>query len=166
MAERRMFAKSVIESDSFLEMPESAKLLYFYLGMYADDDGFISNLKKMLWVTGSSDKDLQLLVDKNYIILFESGIAVIRHWKINNYIRSDRYKETVYQKEKEILEVNSEKEYVLPENMALYKKATPHKTEKKRRKNDMNNFDRRQYDMDKLEDQLLRSEEKTNVEKD
>lgn len=159
MAERRMFAKSVIESDSFLEMPESAKLLYFYLGMYADDDGFISNLKKMLWITGSSDKDLQLLVDKNYIILFETGIAVIRHWKINNYIRSDRYKETDYQNEKAMLEVNNKKEYVLPDNLALYKKTMPKTITKKKRKNDMNNFDRRQYDMEKLEKELTKSKE-------
>ena len=100
MAERRMFAKTIIDSDAFLDMPLSTQALYFHLSMRADDDGFINNPKKVQRMVGGGDDDLKLLVAKRFIIPFESGIVVIKHWKIHNYIRSDRYKETVYQEEK------------------------------------------------------------------
>lgn len=100
MAERRMFAKTIIDSDAFLDMPLSTQALYFHLSMRADDDGFINNPKKIQRMVGGSDDDLKLLIAKRFIIPFESGIVVIKHWKIHNYIRSDRYKETVYKEEK------------------------------------------------------------------
>ena len=100
MAERRMFAKTIIDSDAFLDMPLSAQALYFHLSMRADDDGFINNPKKIQRMVGGGEDDLKLLIVKRFIIPFESGIVVIKHWKIHNYIRSDRYKETVYQEEK------------------------------------------------------------------
>lgn len=100
MAERRMFAKTIIDSDAFLDMPLSTQALYFHLSMRADDDGFINNPKKIQRMVGGSDDDLKLLVAKRFIIPFESGIVVIKHWKIHNYIRTDRYKETVYKDEK------------------------------------------------------------------
>ena len=100
MAERRMFAKSIIDSDSFIDMPTTARLLYFDLSMRADDDGFVNSPKKICRMTGASDKDMQILIDNQYIIPFESGIIVIKHWKIHNYIQKDRYKPTVYQEEK------------------------------------------------------------------
>ena len=100
MAERRMFAKTIIDSDAFLDMPLSSQALYFHLSMRADDDGFINNPKKIQRMVGGSDDDLKLLVAKRFIIPFESGIVVIKHWKIHNYIRNDRYKETVYKEEK------------------------------------------------------------------
>ena len=100
MAERRMFAKTIIDSDAFLDMPLSTQALYFHLSMRADDDGFINNPKKIQRMIGACDDDLKVLIVKRFIIPFESGIVVIKHWKIHNYIRNDRYKETVYQEEK------------------------------------------------------------------
>ena len=97
MAERRMFAKTIIDSDAFLDMPLSAQALYFHLSMRADDDGFINNPKKIQRVIGGSDDDLKLLIAKRFLLPFESGVVVIKHWKIHNFIRTDRYKPTVYQ---------------------------------------------------------------------
>lgn len=113
VAERRMFAKTIIDSDVFLDMPLSTQALYFHLSMRADDDGFINNPKKIQRIIGSSDDDLKLLIAKNFIIPFESGIVVIKHWKIHNYIRNDRYKETVYQEEKALLDTKGNKVYTL-----------------------------------------------------
>ena len=111
MAERRMFAKTIIDSDAFLDMPLSTQSLYFHLSMRADDDGFINNPKKIQRMIGASEDDLKLLIAKNFIIPFESGIVVIKHWKIHNYIRNDRYKETVYQEEKSLLDTKDNKAY-------------------------------------------------------
>ena len=105
MAERRMFAKTIIDSDAFLDMPLSTQALYFHLSMRADDDGFINNPKKIQRMVGCSDDDLKLLCAKNFIIPFESGIVVIKHWRIHNYIRNDRYKPTTYADEKAQLTV-------------------------------------------------------------
>jgi len=113
VAERRMFAKTIIDSDAFLDMPLSTQSLYFHLSMRADDDGFINNPKKIQRMIGCADDDLKLLVAKNFIIPFESGIVVIKHWKIHNYIRNDRYKETVYKEEMALLEVKENKAYTL-----------------------------------------------------
>ena len=99
MAERRMFAKTIIDSDAFLDMPLSAQALYFHLSMRADDDGFINNPKKLQRLIGCADDDMRLLVAKAFIIPFESGVVVIKHWRINNYIRNDRYKPTNYTEE-------------------------------------------------------------------
>jgi Asp-tRNA(Asn)/Glu-tRNA(Gln) amidotransferase C subunit len=113
MAERRMFAKTIIDSDAFLDMPTSARLLYYDLSMRADDDGFLNNPKKIQRMIGCSEDDLKLLIAKNFIIPFESGVVVIKHWKIHNYIRNDRYKETVYKEEKALLETKENKAYTL-----------------------------------------------------
>ncbi|MDN3202197.1 DnaD domain protein [Enterococcus faecalis] len=108
MAERRMFAKTIIDSDAFLDMPLSAQCLYFHLSMRADDDGFINNPKKIQRMIGCGDDDLKLLMAKRFILVFDSGVIVIKHWKIHNYIRNDRYKPTLYQEEKaELVEKNS-----------------------------------------------------------
>ena len=106
-----MFAKTIIDSDSFLDMPASAQALYFHLSMRADDDGFINNPKKIQRMVNSSDDDLRLLVAKRFIIPFDSGIVVIKHWKIHNYIQNDRYRPTIYQEEKAMLDVKENKEY-------------------------------------------------------
>ena len=115
MAERRMFAKTIIDSDAFLDMPLSSQALYFHLSMRADDDGFINNPKKVQRMIGCSDDDLKLLVAKRFIIPFESGIVVIKHWKIHNYIQKDRYKETMYKDEKALLSVKENNAYTLAE---------------------------------------------------
>ena len=118
MAERRMFAKTIIDSDAFLDMPLTTQALYFHLSMRADDDGFINNPKKIMRMVGASDDELRLLIAKNFIIPFESGVCVIKHWRIHNYLRNDRYKPTVYVEEKEQLSIKDNKAYTkkqLPE---------------------------------------------------
>jgi len=100
MAQRRMFALKIIDTDLFLDMPVSSQLLYFQLAMRADDDGFISSPQKIIKMVNCSSDDLKILVAKSFIIPFESGICVIKHWKIHNYIQKDRYQETLYNQEK------------------------------------------------------------------
>lgn len=95
-----MFAKTIIDSDAFIDMPLSAQALYFHLSMRGDDEGFINNPRKIQRMIGASDDDLKLLILKNFIIPFESGIVVIKHWKIHNYIRRDRITPTVYTEER------------------------------------------------------------------
>lgn len=116
MAERRMFAKKITESDAFLDMPSSTQMLYFHLSMNADDDGFVNNPKKIQRMCGASDDDFKLLIAKSFVILFESGIIVIKHWKMHNYIQSDRYRPTDYVDEKSMLEVKKNKAYTLDES--------------------------------------------------
>lgn len=119
MAERRMFAKTIIDSDAFLDMPLSAQALYFHLSMRADDDGFINNPKKIQRIVGASDDDCKLLIMKRFIITFESGVIVIKHWKIHNYIQKDRYKPTVYQEEKALLAEKENKVYTEAETLGI-----------------------------------------------
>ena len=104
MAERRMFAKTIIDSDAFMDMPLSTQALYFHLSMRADDEGFINSPKKIQRMVGASDDDLKVLILKRFILPFDSGVVVIKHWRIHNYIRNDRFKPTVYTEEKALLE--------------------------------------------------------------
>ena len=118
MAERRMFSKIVIDSDTFLDMPLSAQALYFHLSMRADDDGFVNNPKRIQAYVGASADDLKILLAKHFLIPFESGVVVIKHWKVHNYIQKDRYKETYYQAEKALLEETPKtKEYTRKPNL-------------------------------------------------
>lgn len=118
MAERRMFSKVVIDSDTFLDMPLSAQALYFHLSMRADDDGFVSSPKRIQTYVGASTDDLKILLAKHFLIPFESGVVVIKHWKVHNYIQKDRYKETYYQAEKALLEeAPKTKEYTRKPNL-------------------------------------------------
>ena len=119
MAERRMFAKTIIDSDAFLDMPLSAQALYFHLSMRADDDGFINNPKKIQRMIGASDDDCRLLLLKRFLITFESGVVVIKHWKIHNYIRNDRYKPTIYKEEKALLVEKENKAYTEKETIGI-----------------------------------------------
>ena len=111
MAERRMFAKTIVLSDAFLDMPLSARCLYFTLGMLADDDGFVNSPKSIMRQAGASMDDLKILLAKKFVLDFESGVIVIKHWRINNYLRSDRYTETKYIEEKQHLEVDKNGTY-------------------------------------------------------
>lgn len=113
MAERRMFSKTIIDSDAFLDMPLSTQVLYFHLSMRADDDGFINNPKKIQRMVGCNQDDITLLIAKRFVIPFESGVCVIKHWRIHNYIRTDRYKETPYQEEKSQLILKDNNSYTL-----------------------------------------------------
>nr|DAO81043.1 MAG TPA: replisome organizer [Caudoviricetes sp.] len=111
MAEKRMFAKTIIDSDAFLDMSLSTQALYFHLSMRADDDGFVNNPKKIQRMIGAGDDELKMLIAKKFIIPFESGVCVIKHWRIHNYIQNDRYKETVYKEEKAHLILKENKAY-------------------------------------------------------
>ena len=113
MAERRMFAKTIIDSDAFLDMPLSSQALYFHLSMRADDEGFINNPKKIVRMIGASEDELKLLIAKHFVIPFESGVCVIKHWRIHNYIQKDRFKETVYQEERAMLTLKENNAYTL-----------------------------------------------------
>ena len=111
MAERRMFAKTIIDSDMFLDMPLSTQALYFHLSMRADDDGFLNNSNRIMRLIGANQNDFDLLLIKKFIIKFDDGICVIKHWRIHNYIQNDRYKETNYKKEKSTLNIDDNKAY-------------------------------------------------------
>ena len=115
-AERRMFAKTIIDSDAFLDMPLSTQALYFHLSMRADDDGFINNPRKIQRMVGASDDDLKLLIAKNFIIPFDTGVVVIKHWKIHNYIRGDRKHETKYFEELSMLSTKDNGAYTLSQD--------------------------------------------------
>ena len=119
MAERRMFAKTIIDSDAFVDMPLSTQALYFHLSMRADDDGFINNPKRIQRMIGCADDDLKLLIAKRFILPFDSGVVVIKHWKIHNYIRNDRYKETVYQDEKAQLAIKENGAYTEADTIGI-----------------------------------------------
>lgn len=99
MRNKRMFSLEVINTDCFLDMPTSAQSLYFHFGMRADDDGFVSSPKSIMNMVKSGADDLRILLSKNYLIPFESGVVVITHWNQNNYLRKDRYEETKHKKE-------------------------------------------------------------------
>ena len=107
MAQRRMFALAVIDTDRFNDLPISARLLYYELGMRADDDGFVASPKKIAKMIGCTDDDLKLLVVKGFVICFDSGVIVITEWKLHNYIPSDRYHKTIYQNEFQQLKLES-----------------------------------------------------------
>ena len=111
MAQRRMFSKKIVETDFFMEMSPTAKLLYFYLNMSADDDGFVGNPKTIKLISGATDDDLKILIAKQFIIPFDSGVIVIKDWKIHNYIQKDRYNQTQYLEEKKQLIVEENGTY-------------------------------------------------------
>ena len=113
MAERRLFSKKITESDAFLDMPLSAQCLYFHLNMNADDDGFVANPKMIQRMIGASNDDAKLLISKNFLINFDNGIVVVKHWCIHNIIQKDRYKPTEYVEEKSQLYIKENKSYTL-----------------------------------------------------
>lgn len=113
MAERRMFAKSIVESDAFIDMPVSTQVLYFHLGMRADDDGFVNSPRTTQRMIGASVDDLRLLIAKGYLIPFESGVVVITHWRAHNYIKNDRKKDTMCTEEMAQLSVDKNGKYLV-----------------------------------------------------
>lgn len=98
-----MFSLQIVDSDAFLEMPQTSQLLYFHLSMRADDDGFVGNPRKILRMVGANEDDFKILLAKRFILSFESGVVVIKHWKIHNYIAKDRYRESQYRDEKKLI---------------------------------------------------------------
>ena len=113
MAEKRMFSNRVIDTDEFLEMPATAQMLYFHLSMNADDDGFVGKPKTIMRMCRASQDDLTVLLGKQFVISFNTGVIVIRHWKIHNFIRKDTYHPTIYEKEKEMLSLDKSDAYSL-----------------------------------------------------
>ncbi|MBO7735979.1 MAG: hypothetical protein J6S67_25645 [Methanobrevibacter sp.] len=117
MAERRMFSKQIIDSDFFLDLPLSAQALYFHLSMRADDEGFVNSPKRIQRLIGASEDDFRLLELKRYILTFDSGVIVIKHWKIHNYIQKDRFKETLCVEEKSTLALDEKNAYIEAEKV-------------------------------------------------
>ena len=113
MAEKRMFSKKIIDTDWFMDMPASSQNLYFHLSMRADDDGFIASPRRIIKLVGATDDDYRILISKKFIIPFESGVCVITDWRINNYLRNDRYTETIYKQEKQSLTLDETGKYSL-----------------------------------------------------
>ena len=111
MAVKRMFSLKIVDTDEFLDMPLSTQSLYFHLGMRADDEGFVGNTNRIMRMIGSSADDLKILLAKRFIIEFDSGVYVIKHWKINNYIQNDRTQKTTYLEEKASLFIKENKSY-------------------------------------------------------
>lgn len=106
-----MFAKTIVLSDAFLDMPMSARCLYFTLGMLADDDGFVNAPRSIMRQCGASDDDMKLLITKKFVLIFDSGVIVIKHWRINNYLQKDRMNPTKYIEEKAMLTVDEKGGY-------------------------------------------------------
>lgn len=118
MANKRMFTMKIVDSDAFLEMPLSTQCLYFHLNMRADDDGFIGNPKKIMRIIGASDDDLRLLTAKRFVLSFDDGVLVIKHWRMHNTLSQNRYHETQYLDEKSMLKIKKNGSYSL-ENGAI-----------------------------------------------
>lgn len=119
MSQKRMFDKSIVKCDDFLEMPDSSQNLYFHLSMEADDDGFVDNWRSIMRMTGKKEDDMKLLIAKQFLIPFESGVIVIKHWRINNYLRKDRYNPTKHTYEKSQLFIEANQEYSLVSNSGI-----------------------------------------------
>ena len=120
MANKRMFCLDIVNSDAFLDMPLSAQALYFHLGMRADDDGFIGNPKSIQRLAGASQDDLMLLITKRFLIAFDNGVVVIKHWRMNNYIQKDRKKDTTYTELLNSLEVKENGSYTEKKKMDTF----------------------------------------------
>ncbi len=112
MAIRRMISLRITDTDNFLDMPVTSQNLYFHMLNRADDDGFLGNVKKIMRIVRASEDDLKILVSKDFVIPFDNGVCVIKHWRIHNIIRADRYTETIYKQEKRTLLEGENKEYI------------------------------------------------------
>ena len=117
MARRRMFSSAIVLSDAFLDMPASARCLYFTFGMVADDDGFVNNPRSVMRQIGASDDDAKILLAKRYILSFDSGVICLKHWRINNYIQRDRYTPTTYVEERDALTFDEKGAYTEKDGM-------------------------------------------------
>ena len=121
MANKRMFSKQITTSDAFVDMPMSSQLLYFHLNMEADDEGFVSNPNRITKMVGANTDDLKVLLAKRFILAFESGVVVIKHWLLHNAVRKDMYKETQYLDEKKLLQIKDNSVYTEVRNESVTK---------------------------------------------
>lgn len=116
---RRMFSDEITKSDAFLDMPQGSQALYFHLGMSADDDGFVGNPRMTMRILRSTDDEMKILLAKKFLLQFESGVCVVKHWRINNYLRKDVYHETKYTKEKSLIFIRPNGSYTLTKSGAI-----------------------------------------------
>ena len=166
MAERRMFAKTIVLSDAFLDMPLSARCLYFTLGMFADDDGFVNSPKGIMRQAGCSEDDMKVLLAKKFLLAFESGVIVIKHWRINNYLQKDRYNPTKYGDEKATLSLDENGAYqtakALPEPMYTQEVYTQDRLGKDRLGKDNSIENRKRFTAPTIEDVKAYCKERGN----
>lgn len=116
---RRMFDTTITSTDQFLDMPIGSQLLYFHLGMHADDDGFVASPRSVMRMVGGTEDELKMLYAKKFLLLFDSGVCVIKHWRINNYVRKQIYKPTKYDREKAQLYIRPNGAYTLDPTNAV-----------------------------------------------
>ena len=131
MAERRMFSKTILMSDEFLDMPQSARLLYYDLALRADDDGFVNSPRSIMRQIGASDDDIKLLIAKRFVLIFDSGVIVIKHWRMANALRKDRYTPTAFQEELAMLRIKENGSYTkrLPDGCQVVASCLPQERE-------------------------------------
>ncbi len=135
MAQRRMFSQKVTETDKFLDMGLTAQSLYFHLGMNADDDGFVGNPKSIKRMIGASEDDLKALVEKDYLIVFEDGVVVIKDWLVSNYVKKDRYTPTIYTEDMKLIGLDKNKRYQFVSDLEPERNQVGTETEPKRIQN-------------------------------
>jgi hypothetical protein len=171
MANKRMFTMKIVDSDAFLDMPLSSQCLYFHLNMRADDDGFVDNPKRIIKIVGASEDDLKLLIVKHFLLCFENGVIVIKHWRMHNTLSKGRYHETQYTDEKASLKLKNNGSYSLNnggkiDDTNLIEMFSGEQTENKRRTNgeQMENADiDLELDKDKGLDKELEEEKENSV---
>lgn len=129
MSKRRMFSPDIVLSDAFTDMPASTQTLYYSLGMFADDDGFVASPKRVMRMIGSNEDDFKILISKRFLLTFPNGIVAIKHWRINNYIRKDRYTKTKHLDCYQMLRVKENMAYTLDENQGLPVDEVPWKSD-------------------------------------
>jgi hypothetical protein len=152
MASKRMINLSVIDTDAFLEMPLSTQALYFHLNLRADDDGFVGSPKIICRTVGASDDDLKLLIAKRFIIIFEDGVIVIKHWRMHNTLSVNRYKETNYTEDKALLKLKTNNAYTLGDGKTIDDSR-------------LIEMSKRQVDASKTNNRRTIDEQKTNIYK-
>lgn len=163
MANKRMFTMKIVDSDAFLDMPLSTQCLYFHLNMRADDDGFIDKPKRIMKIVGASDDDLKLLIAKNFVLTFDNGVIVIKHWRMHNTLSKQRYHETQYLDEKAILKLKENGAYSLNDGKVIDDKKLVEMYERRTSGEQMENADLdldldKELDIDKDEEKINKKE--------
>ena len=158
MAQKRMFDKVVTTSDDFLELSAEAQCLYFHMGMLADDDGLSKNYRSYMKLVGATNEDLQSLIDKSFIYKFDSDVIAIKHWKINNTVRNDRYRPTIFQNEFSRLDIADNNEYILldtngiPDGNQLDTKNSIDKNSKDKMSREKNSLEKKREEKNNIEE--------------
>ena len=162
MAQKRMFRLDVLETDAFMEMPLTTQALYFWLGLNADDDGFIGNPNMVTRNVGASSDDLKLLIAKGFLIQFADGVVVVKHWRMHNTLSANRYKETKYLEDKSILKIKDNKAYSLNSGNPIDDSHQIAMGSRQTEKDEQKTSNRRTID----EQKTKKDEQKTNTDKD